>query len=232
MAQVFISKSDTTSGTLAAKIAENLERSGISCWYSPRNITPGRAFDEDIVPAIRQCSVFLLLLTRDAQKSEHVARELNIVCRLNNDLCKQSRYDERRSIIVYQVEPLTLNDRFEYLLTGISPILGYLPGGEAEMYAAVRAALESRQDDPVNTTPAAVPEKTPGQGSVRGLGKKLGMALLWGLLLSLVYTMAEKLSVQLLTEALAGNIVFKSILLLVCAFLTHRIWKAIKKHKK
>lgn len=75
---VFISHHEDSAGPLAAQIANALQSVGISCWYAPRDITPGKDFREEISAAIYQCKVFLLLLNPEVEHSPEVLAEFSV----------------------------------------------------------------------------------------------------------------------------------------------------------
>lgn len=76
MADVFISYhvSDDASD-LVRRIADELESMGISCWYAPRDVTPG-AFVPSIRKAIDSCNVFLMLWDEGSNRPGYVFHEL------------------------------------------------------------------------------------------------------------------------------------------------------------
>ena len=77
MADVFISYHMESAGETAGRISETLERDGISCWYAGRDTTL-RPFEPQIVRAIHDCRVFLLILNQQSMNSAHVATETKL----------------------------------------------------------------------------------------------------------------------------------------------------------
>ena len=61
----------------AQKLRIRLEQDGITCWMAPENIRAGQDYASEIPAAIANCSVFLLLLTDNAQRSTWVPKELD-----------------------------------------------------------------------------------------------------------------------------------------------------------
>ncbi len=49
-----------------------LEHNGISCWMAPASIMGGSSYAEEIPKAIRECRVFVLLLSEKSQRSKWV----------------------------------------------------------------------------------------------------------------------------------------------------------------
>lgn len=60
----------------ASKIRDILEESGIETWMCDRSITIGQDYTDVIVPAIKNSDSFILLLSKEAEESPHVNREL------------------------------------------------------------------------------------------------------------------------------------------------------------
>ena len=74
---VFISYHHDSSVQLVERIVQALESSGIKCWYAPRDVQSKYA--GDIVRAIEECKVFLLVMNRYSTHSEHVINEIDCV---------------------------------------------------------------------------------------------------------------------------------------------------------
>lgn len=81
MADVFISYSEKSAGELASRIADALENAGISCWYARRDVPVGSSFVNTIVQEIENCKVFLVILDKQSNSSQHVANEVAIAFR-------------------------------------------------------------------------------------------------------------------------------------------------------
>lgn len=77
MQHVFISHS-SEDGALAAHVADYLERRGIKCWYTPRDVGAAQDWDQAILQAIETCAAMLLLFSSNADGSRHVRREVNL----------------------------------------------------------------------------------------------------------------------------------------------------------
>ena len=55
-----------------------MEDRGINCWIAPRDIPAGSSYGEEIIKAIDQCAVTLLVFTDKANQSRAVANELEL----------------------------------------------------------------------------------------------------------------------------------------------------------
>src|SRR6266704_3126335 len=72
---VFVSYA-SQDATTANSVVEALERQGIRCWIAPRDVTPGSQYADEIVGAINDAKVLVLVLSRHAVASSHVGREI------------------------------------------------------------------------------------------------------------------------------------------------------------
>jgi len=92
--RIFISyKSDDE--FFARGIVESLESIGVFCWIASRDITEGSAFNREIPPAIDKAELIILILTKKADESEEVQREIALATQgkkkilpINVDGCK------------------------------------------------------------------------------------------------------------------------------------------------
>jgi hypothetical protein len=62
----------------ASQIVEELERRGVRCWIAPRNVSPGKPFDDDIADAIESCRAMLLIFSSQCNESEYIRREITV----------------------------------------------------------------------------------------------------------------------------------------------------------
>lgn len=74
---IFISYATKDGADIATGISQYLETNGVSCWIAPRNIRPGRDYASEIILGIKACRVFVLVLTEQANRSSHVANEVD-----------------------------------------------------------------------------------------------------------------------------------------------------------
>lgn len=83
MREVFISyKSNdpelgNNDGSVAKELCEALEAAGISCWIAPRNIEPGKRYALAIMDALESCKAMVVVFSRFANESEHIANEVD-----------------------------------------------------------------------------------------------------------------------------------------------------------
>lgn len=62
--------------SFADRLLKVLRSHGIRVWYSPRNLVPAQKWHSEIGKALARCDWFILVLSRNAVKSEWVEREL------------------------------------------------------------------------------------------------------------------------------------------------------------
>ena len=106
MADVFISKS-TKDDALALSIFDVLERNGIDCWISNRDLTtnPTDLYARDIVDAILEAKAVLLILSVNSNKSRHVMNEVSTAC------------DHGKKVFVLQIDDVVPAKEFDYYLS-------------------------------------------------------------------------------------------------------------------
>lgn len=65
--------------TVANELCRSLEANGITCWIAPRDIEPGVRYGRAIMEAINSCKVMVVVFSRHANVSEHIANEVDAV---------------------------------------------------------------------------------------------------------------------------------------------------------
>ena len=117
---------------IADAVVETLERQGIKCWIAPRDVTPGSQYADEIVGAINDAKVVVLVLSEYAVASAHVGKEI------------ERASSKRRRIIALRTDAAPLTRSFEYFLSDSQWIdvaaLG-MPGALAKVSPAVGQAL-------------------------------------------------------------------------------------------
>ena len=132
MKEVFISYS--TVDTVNAETVRNvLEKNGLSCWMAPRDIPGGSNYTKEIPIAIRNCKVFVLILSKNAQTSQWVLKELD------------SAVNCGKVILPFMLEDCILNDEFNFLLTGAQRYAAYQKKAEAmeTLISRIRGILDA-----------------------------------------------------------------------------------------
>jgi hypothetical protein len=62
----------------ALEIVRELELQGIDCWVAPRNVRPGKPFDDEIVEAIESCRAMVLVFSEFCNDSDYIRREVTL----------------------------------------------------------------------------------------------------------------------------------------------------------
>jgi hypothetical protein len=62
----------------ALEIVDELEQRGVPCWIAPRDVRPGRPFDDEIVAAIESCRAMLLVFSEHCNEHEYIRREVTV----------------------------------------------------------------------------------------------------------------------------------------------------------
>lgn len=103
---VFISYSSTDFDTVNS-IKVVLETNQISCWMAPSSIPPGSSYAYEIPNAIKNCTIFLLMLSERSQVSQWVPKELSLALSAG------------KTVLPYMIEKCELTDTFNFFLTDV-----------------------------------------------------------------------------------------------------------------
>lgn len=165
MPQVFISysKRDTPAAT---QILDALEAQKIECWIASRNIPAGANFDSEIIKAIRQCPVAVLVFSRHANESPHV----------HNEVERSVRY--RCILIPYRIEDVQPCDVLEYFISRPQWLNAYPPHEKDALHRLCttvkdwlkrpRRRVDFSEDDDMG-----IDESTPGIGVLCRLAEEM-----------------------------------------------------------
>ena len=104
---VFISHHTSSCLPVTQAICNNLESSGIRCWYAPRDTAD--AYAGSIVSAINKCSVFVLVLNHESSVSQDVLNEINLAV-------ERIRKGENLSILPFQISADSIGDDAKYYI--------------------------------------------------------------------------------------------------------------------
>lgn len=129
MADIFISYSSKDEQK-ANDICTRLEKEGISCWIAPRDIAVGKEYGEEIIKGIEGCKVLFLCLSKAANESQHVLREV------------ERAVNRNIPIVVYQYEETTLSKSMEYFLASTQWFIPGKEAGDRELIEQVRILCE------------------------------------------------------------------------------------------
>jgi TIR domain len=79
MPDLFLFVSHVIEDRLAAlEIVAELERRGVPCWITPRDVRPGKPFDDEIAEAIEASRAMLLIFSDRCNDREYIRREVTV----------------------------------------------------------------------------------------------------------------------------------------------------------
>jgi TolB-like protein len=179
-AEVFISYA-SRDVAVADAVVGALERAGIRCWIAPRDVVPGALYADEIVRAINEAKLVVLILSEQAVASSHVGKEI------------ERASSKRRRIIALRTDSAALTRAFEYFLSEsqwIDVTSRGIEAAAAKLVDAVRRHLA-----PEAAIEASVPPERhiPGRTSVPPRWRSLAVAAVAVLALALAYFVVEKL---------------------------------------
>jgi len=90
---------------VANKLVAEIERRGIPCWISSRDIHPGEDYQRAIVTALETSGVVLLLFSQHANESAEIPKELALASKF------------RKTIIPARIEDIVPSGSFAYQIT-------------------------------------------------------------------------------------------------------------------
>ena len=107
--EIFISYSRHDLELVKAIKGEIESTTGVGCWMDLNAIESGSAqFTQDIVSGIRECRVFLFMLSVMSQKSEFALLELNFAS-------KKAKVDRQKHVIIVNIDGCQMCDEFDFL---------------------------------------------------------------------------------------------------------------------
>ena len=106
MSNVFISYSRKDS-TKVLELTELLRSNGISVWIDQHAIEAASSWSNEIVQAIDNCNIFLLLISSSSITSDNVLRELSLA------------FESKKSILPVDIGNVQLPTQFRFQLAGI-----------------------------------------------------------------------------------------------------------------
>lgn len=135
-------------------IVQMMKEEKLVYWKAPEMIPAGSSYAREIPRAIRECDVFLLVLSRTSQKSIWVEKEID------------SAISHRKTIIPFQIDDVPLNDTFRFYLNNVQMISYVLDKEDAfaELKQQLKQLLKKEEMESENqssVTVSVAEEKTP-----------------------------------------------------------------------
>lgn len=145
---VFISHS-SADAPAARELRDHLIASGYSTWIAPDDIDSSVSWAEQILAAVDECRVLVVLLSEAANGSSHVSREVSLA---------QSR---RKPVLPIRIEGVRARGALEYLLTQVQRVDAFPPPLHAHL-PRVRAQVSRLFDAPSRAGSAHAPSAPSG----------------------------------------------------------------------
>ncbi len=144
-AQVFICYS-TEDQAIANAVCDRLEAGGIKCWIAPRDPVPGLPYSEQIVHAIAQSAVVLLILSARSNVSRAVLGEIELAA------------NRRKIILPLRIEDVAPSESLEYYIRSVHWHDAFASHRETQLDALVARveALLGAEPPPAKPAPVAV----------------------------------------------------------------------------
>lgn len=89
---------------IANSICTKFEEKGLSCWIASRDVALGSIYSTEILSAILDCEIFVLLFTRKANDSNQVKKEVN------------KAFIKKKRIITVLLDDIHISDELDYYL--------------------------------------------------------------------------------------------------------------------
>ena len=169
----------------ATKLAKGLKVAGYSVWFDQLDIPAGARWDDEVENALRECTIFMIILTPASIASENVKDEIGYAI------------DRGKRILPVLLEncdiPLRLN-RFQYVdFTTKSFEEGFesakeLLGGLVDEASGSAAGMAPVIEVPVQSKPA--PDKTKSASKAPSQKKPLSRAMVIGIIILVVLVLA------------------------------------------
>jgi len=190
MADVFISYSSHDHDK-AAKLTERLRAAGLSVWIDEANISAATQWSSEIVRAIEECKVFIILLSVHSFGSHNVIKELSLAS------------EEKKHIIPVELETLELTHEVKYQLAGIQRV-------SIKNYDAIEHAVKSFIGD---GTASAEQTQVPAPKKKGSAWKKYGISI-FAALAFLVYLYFQVFTKEQASDAQPKTYEIKKVLVL------------------
>src|SRR5579871_1440476 len=150
---VFISYA-SQDAAFADAVVGALERAGLRCWIAPRNVVPGALYADEIVRAINEAQVVVVILSEQAVASPHVGKEI------------ERASSKRRRIVALRTTTVSLPRAFEYFLSESQWIdvgVGGIEAAAAKLIEAVRRHIDPAHaaESSASTTKLSPPPAPP-----------------------------------------------------------------------
>ncbi len=178
MSLIFISYSRSDK-SIVDEFIKQLEAAGHPVWVDREGIRGGEKWRQEIVEAIEQNDVFLLVLSNNSIQSDHVRTEI--------DLAKESN----KRIIPIEIQHVAIPTSMKYQLVGLQRINMY--SNYEDGFKELLTALGGIQETESAITQAAVKSSGQGRQKSRSMGIYItGIIVLVVIIAALAYLFSNK----------------------------------------
>ncbi len=136
---------------IAYEIVDFLESYSITCFIAPRDVDPGKPYASNLMHAIDECALTVLIASSAMNKSVHVLNEVDVI------VAKQ------KPLIPFFAEEFDLNDDYRYYLGRTHRIIAYPNPLRSYLPKLLDAVLQNIPDKKIvsqNVKASEVNEKT------------------------------------------------------------------------
>jgi hypothetical protein len=125
---------------VAMQVVAELEPRGIRCWIAPRDVRPGRPFDDEIAEAIETSVAMLLIFSERCNYNEYILREVTVAS------------DNQKLIIPFRIEDAPPRKGLAVRLSNLHWIDGFMDRGLAveELTQALSPSSDREQGSEQN----------------------------------------------------------------------------------
>jgi tetratricopeptide (TPR) repeat protein len=136
----------------ALEVVGELERRGVPCWVAPRDVHPGKPFDDEIAEALENCWAMLLLFSDRCNEKDYIRREVTVAG------------EHGKTIIPFRIEDVQPRGALRMRLSDLHWIDGFVSREQAidEVARIFAPAMEEAQPKPAPTSESGHP---PASGS-------------------------------------------------------------------
>jgi predicted hydrocarbon binding protein len=150
MRDVFVSYTSCDK-SVAYSMVDYLEAKGVSCFIAPRDIDAGKAYASNIMKAIEECKLVLLVASNAINNSEHVLNEVDVII------------EKKKDVLPVFIEDFEMNDDFRYYLGRKQWIIAY-----PEEVSSYLPTIYASAEEYLPKTPApASPERSESSEELR-----------------------------------------------------------------
>ncbi len=142
---------------LVQTIVKMMKEEQISYWKAPEMIPAGSSYAREIPKAIKECDVFLIVLSKTSQQSIWVEKEID------------SAISHRKTIIPFQIDDVPLNDTFKFYLNNVQMISYESDRDFSALKGQLKQLTKSIEDKVVTED---IIEETVSSGAVQPVQKK------------------------------------------------------------